>query len=85
MSGFRYKKIVNFAHQGVVRVIKLMIPRSLGLAASQVNIIVVTAIASTLVSGSIAVFSLANNIAFLLLGLIALPFSKGLFSFLHRV
>jgi len=39
-----------------------MIPRTIGLAASQVNQVVITAIASTLAVGSIAIFNLANNL-----------------------
>ncbi len=78
-SGFRYQKILNFAHQGVLKAIKLTIPRSLGLAASQINLIVMTAIASTLISGSIAIFNLANNLISILMGLIAVPFSTAVF------
>lgn len=78
-SGFRYQKILNFTHRGVLQVIKLTIPRSLGLGASQINLIVITAIASTLVSGSIAIFNFANNIISILMGLIAVPFSTAVF------
>ena len=46
----------------VKRVFKLMLPRTLGLAAGQVNQLVITIVASTLMAGSIAVFNLANNL-----------------------
>ena len=46
----------------VKRVFKLMLPRTLGLAAGQVNQLVITMVASTLMAGSIAVFNLANNL-----------------------
>ena len=78
-SGFRYQKILTFTHQGVLQVIKLTIPRSLGLAASQINLIVMTAIASTLISGSIAIFNFANNIISILVGALAIPFSTAVF------
>jgi len=78
-AGFQYKKIFTLAHTGVQKAIKLMIPRSLGLAASQINLIIITAIASTLASGSIAVFNLANNLIYPLVGLIAVPFSTAIF------
>ncbi|MBU0476511.1 murein biosynthesis integral membrane protein MurJ [Patescibacteria group bacterium] len=79
LSGFRYKIILDFSHKGIRKVIGLMLPRSLGLAASQINLIVITAIASTLISGSIAIFNLANNLIYILIGLIAVPFSTAVF------
>jgi putative peptidoglycan lipid II flippase len=44
------------------KMIRLMLPRTIGLAANQVNQLVITSIASTLSIGSIAVFNLANNL-----------------------
>jgi len=78
-AGFKYKPVFNFFHQGVVKVIKLMLPRSLGLAASQINLIVITAIASTLAAGSIAIFTLANNIIAILIGIVAIPLTSAVF------
>ncbi len=62
-SGFKYKASFNYKDAGVVKTIKLMAPRSLGLGAGQLNTIATTAIASTLMAGSIAVFNLANNLS----------------------
>ena len=72
--GFRIKKLFDFRHTGFLKVIKLTIPRSIGLAASQINLIVVTAIGSTLVPGSIAVLNLADNLSRPVLTLIAVSF-----------
>jgi putative peptidoglycan lipid II flippase len=72
--GFRPIKIFNFRHTGFLKVIKLTIPRSIGLAASQINLVVVTAIGSTLVPGSITVLNLADNLARPVLTLIAVSF-----------
>ena len=38
-----------------------MIPRTLGMATRQINFLAITIIASTLASGSIAIFSFADN------------------------
>ncbi|MCX6785555.1 MAG: murein biosynthesis integral membrane protein MurJ [Candidatus Komeilibacteria bacterium] len=46
----------------VKRVFKLMVPRTVGLAANQFNLLVITVIASTLMPGSLAIFTLANNL-----------------------
>lgn len=78
-SGFRYKLIFNIYHPGVVKTLKLMAPRSLGLGANQLNIIAITAIASTLTAGSIAVFNLANNLSSLLVNSVAVSVSTAIF------
>ena len=77
-SGFNYKKVSFLSHPGVPKVIKLMVPRSLGLAAGQINLIIITAIASA-IPGSIAVFNLANNLSALLIGLVGISFSTAVF------
>ncbi len=60
--GFKYRPIFDFRNRGVIKIIKLMIPRSLDLAIDQVNWIVQTAIASNLSSGSLASYYYANNL-----------------------
>ncbi|MEA3453157.1 MAG: murein biosynthesis integral membrane protein MurJ [Patescibacteria group bacterium] len=79
LLGFRLFNKFTIFHPGVKKVFKLMLPRSLGIAASQINLMVMTAIGSTLAIGSIAVFSLANNLSRSLLILLAVPFSTAAF------
>jgi len=78
-SGFRYKFNFKPSDPGVKKTIKLMVPRSLGLGAGQLNTIAVTAIASTLVSGSVAVFNLANNLSSILVNAVAVSLSTAVF------
>jgi putative peptidoglycan lipid II flippase len=78
-TGFRPLKILEFLQPGFLKVVKLTIPRSIGLAASQINLIVITAIASTLAGGSIAVFNLAESISRPLLTFIGISFSTAAF------
>ncbi|MCL5410426.1 MAG: murein biosynthesis integral membrane protein MurJ [Patescibacteria group bacterium] len=59
--GFRYKFIFNFKEKAFRRIIALMIPRTIGMSANQLLLIVYTAIASSLAIGSISAFSLSNN------------------------
>lgn len=61
-TGYRYRWIFDYSHLGVKKMIKLIIPRTLGLAVAQINQLVITIIASFLAAGSIAVFNLANNL-----------------------
>jgi len=77
--GFRLQRIFNFHDIGFKKVVALTIPRSIGLAASQVNLVVMTAIASTLSSGSIAIFNLADNLSRPLLTFIGISFSTAAF------
>ena len=78
-SGFRYRFSFNYKNPGVVKTIKLMVPRSLGLGAGQLNTIATTAIASTLMAGSIAVFNLANNLSSILVSAVAVSVSTASF------
>ena len=78
-TGFRWRPDFNFRDPGVVKTIKLMVPRSLGLGAGQLNTIATTAIASTLVAGSIAVFNLANNLSLIFINSIAVSVSTASF------
>ncbi len=78
-SGFKYQPIFDLKHKGVLKTIKLMLPRSLGLGAAQFNAMVITAIGSTLASGSIAVFNFANNMSTMLTNAIAVSLSTAVF------
>jgi putative peptidoglycan lipid II flippase len=61
------------------RVIRLMIPRSLSIGVSQIGLLVMTGFASLLVSGSLAAFTLANNIQSVALGIFGIAFSVAVF------
>jgi len=63
-AGFRYRILVDWSLAGVKKIGKLMLPRALGLGVTQINQVVITAIASTLAVGSVAVFNLANNLQY---------------------
>jgi len=78
-SGFKWQPIFDIFHKGVRKIIKLMIPRTIGLAGDQLNFLVITAIASTLASGSIAVFNLANNLQYVPIGIFGIAFSTAVF------
>ncbi len=52
--GFKYRFKINLRHPGVKRILLLMVPATLGLASTQVNIFVNTLIASFLTQGSVS-------------------------------
>ncbi len=78
-TGFKWKPILNIYHRGVRKIIRLMAPRALGLAGFQINFLVITAIASTLASGSISVFNLANNLQCVPIGIFGIAFATAAF------
>jgi putative peptidoglycan lipid II flippase len=78
-SGFTLKKVFNWKEPDFIQTIKLTIPRAIGLAASQINLLVVTIIGSTLLAGSVGIFSLANDLAQPIIGLVAIPFAVAVF------
>ena len=73
--GFKFKLDFKFKDANLKKVITLMIPRTMGLAVVQVNLLIVTILASTLESGSLAVFNLANNIQSVPLGIFGISFA----------
>ncbi len=60
--GFHYRWTFDYRNWGVRRIVRMMVPRTLGLAVSQINLVFMTIIASLLASGSLAIFNLANNL-----------------------
>lgn len=83
--GFRYKFVFDYKNKGVIKIIKLMIPRSLDLAIDQVNWIIQTAIASNLSSGSLASYYYANNLKNVPVVLFGAAMSTAFFPNLVRV
>jgi putative peptidoglycan lipid II flippase len=66
-------------NENVRRVLKLMLPRTMGIAVNQINFLVITIFASTLASGSLAIFNFANNIQSFPLGLFGVSFAVAVF------
>jgi len=83
-AGYRYKFYVNLQDRLMKKIVRLTIPRSLGLATIQLNLIVMTAIASGLTAGSIAIFNYANDIQYVPLGLIGIAYATAAFPTLSK-
>lgn len=83
LSGFRY--LADFSilkNDHIKKVVRLMIPRTLGIAVNQVNLLIITIFASTLAAGSITIFTFANNIQAAPIGLFGSSFAIAVFPFL---
>lgn len=74
----------SFRHEGMRRILTLMAPRTAGLAITQINQVVILAIASTLAVGSVAVINLAANLQTVPVGIVAISFAVAAFPSLSR-
>ena len=83
--GFRYMPKIEFRNKEVRRIGIMMIPRTMSLAISQINLLVITVIASTLASGSLAVFNFANNLQFFPIGIFGISFAVAAFPTLSAI
>lgn len=78
-TGFKIQNTFNFLDKDFLQTIKLTVPRAIGLTASQINLIIITSIASTLVAGSVTIFNLANDLSTPIIVLVAVPFAVAVF------
>jgi putative peptidoglycan lipid II flippase len=81
-SGFRYSITSSLRHPGVKKIVMLAGPRVLSIAALQINVVAVTAIASTLATGTVAAYNLAFNLQSLPLGIVGLSLATVIFPYL---
>jgi putative peptidoglycan lipid II flippase len=77
--GFRFKFKINWRDSYTWKMGKMMVPRTLSLAISQINLVVVTILASNLSSGSLSVFNLANNLQSFPVGIFGVSFAIAAF------
>ncbi len=68
-QGYRWRPEISFRDPGVVRIVTLMAPAAIGLAATQVNIFVNTLLASLLPQGSVSWLNYAYRLMQLPIGL----------------
>jgi len=83
--GFTYSPVFLWSNKHVREIVRLMIPRTLGLATVQGNLIVMTLIASTIGVGSVAVFNFATNIQYFPIGIIGISFAVAAFPTLSKL
>jgi putative peptidoglycan lipid II flippase len=83
--GFRYRPILDVGDTSVKRIWKMMIPRTLSLATFQINLLVITMLASTLGDGSITIFNFANNLQYFPVGIIGISFAIAAFPTLSEL
>ncbi len=73
--GLKFRFNLDWRNKNLRKILALMIPRTLGIATAQLNLLIIVTIASTLTSGSLAIFNLANNLESVPLSLFGISFS----------
>ncbi len=77
--GFRWMPVLFSSRDDVRNIWRMMLPRVFGLAAQQMNLFIVTILGSSLLSGSIAAFHLANNAQYIPIGIFGIAFAQAAF------
>jgi putative peptidoglycan lipid II flippase len=76
---YKYKIFIELTDKNLRKILSMMVPRTLTLASTQINLIAITAIASTLISGSVAIFNLSNNLQYFPVGIFGISFAVAAF------
>ncbi|HLC70320.1 MAG TPA: murein biosynthesis integral membrane protein MurJ [Patescibacteria group bacterium] len=82
LVGYRWSPIFKLREKNTRLIGRLMIPRTLGLAVSNVNTFVTTILASLLPAGSVAVYNYADNLQWVPIGVIGISFALATFPML---
>ncbi len=83
-AGYRYEPLFDGKRRDVREAFVLMGPRVLGLAVAQLNVVMMTIIASSLGRGSVTVFHFAYNIQYLPIGMIGISYAIAAFPVLSE-
>ncbi|MEK7680948.1 MAG: murein biosynthesis integral membrane protein MurJ [Patescibacteria group bacterium] len=78
-NGYRWQWHFNLKDKNTRVIGKLMLPRTLGLAVNQINLVLITVLASMLPVGSVAVFNFASNLQGVPVGIIGISFALAVF------
>lgn len=77
--GFKYNLVLDYSSKKLRKIVYLIIPRMVGQASTQINLVVITAIASTLTAGSLAIFNFANHLQAFPIRVIGVSFAVAAF------
>jgi len=77
--GYHYDFSFDYKDPDIRRIFRLMVPRTLSLGVGQINLFVITSVASTLAAGSLTIFNFATNIQNIFFGLVGISFAVAVF------
>ncbi len=84
LLGYRFRLFINWRETNFRQIVKMMVPRTLSLAIAQINLLIITIIASLLPGGSLAVFNFANNLQSFPVGIFGISFAVAAFPVLSQ-
>ena len=79
---YKYRPALSLKHEGVKKIFKLMIPKSISLVAWQIMLWTYTFVAFSLAEGSVAAFNYARNLQSFPVSLFGIAFATAIFPFL---
>jgi len=82
--GLRYSLVFDWRHPGVRQVARLMLPRTLALAVSQIELTVAVFLATSLTAGSLSIFYFAQHLMNLPIGLFGITIGQAALPTLSR-
>lgn len=82
--GFRHSFVFDWRHPGVKQVARLMLPRTLALAVSQIELTVAVFLATSLAAGSLSIFYFAQHLMNFPIGLFGLTIGQAALPTLSR-
>jgi len=79
---YRFKFEMDLRHPGIKKIIKLMIPRTIGLITWQINLYIFAVVGMNIVQGGLAAFNFARNIQSFAVSLFGIAFATAVFPYL---
>ncbi len=83
--GFIYRPVLDLKDPAIKKIGQLFLPRVFGIDLTNISLIIATIIGSTLASGSISIFNLANDLQAVPLGIFAFSLSLASFPILSEL
>ncbi len=80
----KYSFVVDFKDPGLIKLLKLLVPAMIGLAVTQINVVVDRTLASTLIDGSISALYYSNRLVQFPLGAFGIAISIAIFPTLAK-
>ena len=80
--GYRFRMLIDLKDKALRKILLMMVPRTLTLIITQLNLVVTTVIATSLAAGSLSTFTLANNLQSFPIGIFGVSFAVAAFPIL---
>ncbi|MFA6992161.1 MAG: murein biosynthesis integral membrane protein MurJ [Candidatus Gracilibacteria bacterium] len=78
-TDYKFKPQLDIKNPGFIRIIKLMIPRTIGLISWQINLYMFSVVGMKLMDGGLAAFNFARNIQSFAVSMIGISFATAIF------